>query len=33
MNIRLVKGAYWDTEIKFAQELGFLIIQFLQKNL
>ena len=22
MNIRLVKGAYWDSEIKFAQELG-----------
>ena len=23
INIRLVKGAYWDTEIKFAQEQGF----------
>ncbi|MBP6985736.1 MAG: bifunctional proline dehydrogenase/L-glutamate gamma-semialdehyde dehydrogenase PutA [Alphaproteobacteria bacterium] len=23
MNIRLVKGAYWDTEIKLAQEKGF----------
>ena len=22
MNIRLVKGAYWDTEIKLAQEQG-----------
>ena len=24
MNIRLVKGAYWDTEIKIAQEQGFV---------
>ena len=24
MNIRLVKGAYWDTEIKLAQEQGLL---------
>ena len=23
INIRLVKGAYWDTEIKIAQEQGF----------
>ena len=23
INVRLVKGAYWDTEIKIAQELGF----------
>ena len=22
MNVRLVKGAYWDTEIKLAQEKG-----------
>ena len=22
MNLRLVKGAYWDTEIKLAQEKG-----------
>jgi len=24
INIRLVKGAYWDTEIKIAQEQGFI---------
>ena len=29
--VRLVKGAYWDNEIKLAQERGLRIIRFLPK--
>ena len=31
-NVRLVKGAYWDTEIKIAQELGLDYPVFTNKN-
>ena len=33
MNIRLVKGAYWDTEIKIAQEQGLIKLSSIYKKI